>query len=176
MRPDHQVIAGCITRRAGADVAVHKRVSVDQLDRIIALGVNRRDRDDHGLRAQVEPEHRIGRVAVGRHDGRILPRERAGLVGDGVEGALVLAGVLVDAELVLRAVVHHERQPIDVAESRDVLGGEETGTALRERHVLCEGNGKGRRACGRQKITPAKHRNSFLLVGPCPSYTRASCA
>ena len=37
-------------------------------DRVVALRIDRRDRNHHRFGAQVHPQHRIGRVAVGRDD------------------------------------------------------------------------------------------------------------
>ena len=76
---DDEVVAGLEARRAAADVAVVVGVAVDQLHGVVALLRHRRHRDHHRLRAQVEPEHRIRRVAVRRDDRRVLVGERRGL-------------------------------------------------------------------------------------------------
>ena len=113
VRTGDEKVAGVEARRAAADVAVVVRIAVDQLHRVVASLGHRRHRNHHRLRAQVEPEHRIGRVAVGRDDGRVLVGEDPGFVVYRVERRLVLSRVLVDDELVHHRVVHDQRQAVD---------------------------------------------------------------
>ena len=108
-----EIVASLDTRGATADVAVVIGVAVDQLHRVVATPVDRRHRDHHRFGAQVQPQHRVRRVAVGRDDCRVLVGEHAGFVADRVERRLVLPGVLVDRELVHDRVVHHDRQAVD---------------------------------------------------------------
>ena len=143
---DHQIVARVAAGRARADIAVVVGAAVDQLDRVVALRVDRRHADHQGLRPEVHPQHRIGGIAIGRDDRGVLVGEHLVGVGDGVERRLVLAGILVDHELVQNCVVHHDRQAVGEAVLRDVDRGEEAGTGvLRERRA---GQGGSERAGG----------------------------
>ena len=108
-----EIVASLDPRSAAADVAVVIGVAVDQLHRVVATPVDRRHRDHHRFGAQVQPQHRVRRVAVGRDDSRVLVGENSGFVADRVERRLVLPRVLVDHELVHHRVVHHDRQAVD---------------------------------------------------------------
>ena len=125
VRADHHVVAGLAAGGAAADVAVIVGVAVEELHRVVALRVHRRDRKDDRLRAQVHPEQRIGRVAVRRDDGRVLVGGDVGLVLDLIERRLELPRIAVDGVFVHHAVVHHDRQAVDEACLGDVLCLEE---------------------------------------------------
>ena len=66
------------------------------------------------LGAQIDLQHRIGRIAVRRDDRGVLGREDAGLVDDRIERPLVLRGLLVDVELVQCLVAGDHRETVDV--------------------------------------------------------------
>jgi hypothetical protein len=81
---------GFDARCPAADIAVVVSVAIGQLHRVVTRLCHRRHRDHHGLRAQIEPEHRIGRVAVWRGDACVLVGEYPRLIDDLVEWPLVL--------------------------------------------------------------------------------------
>ena len=115
VRSNHEVIAGVIASGAAADVAIVVGVAIDELNRVVAFLLNGRHRHHHRLSPQVQPQHRIRRVTVGRDDGRVLVGEDAGIVVNLIEGRLELAGVAIHGKRILDRVVHHDRQPVDEA-------------------------------------------------------------
>ncbi len=119
---DHHVIARFRASRPAADIAVVEGVAVHQLHGVVTRRGHRRHADDHRLGAQVQPEHGVGRIAVGRNDRRVLPGEHARFVGDLVERRLVLPGIFVHDKLVHRRVIHHDGQAVDKALLGDGAG------------------------------------------------------
>lgn len=127
-RADDHIASGITAGGAGADITKIIRIKVVQLQRIVALGIDRRHGKDNGLGPQVQPCERIRRVAVGRDDGGIFICEDARLVEERIERRLVLARRLVDRVLIHDAIGHHHRQAIDEASLCNVLGLEEART------------------------------------------------
>src|SRR5437016_2432259 len=122
VRTDDQIIARLVTGGPAADITIVIGIAIDELDRVVALFFHCWHRDHHRLRAQIQPAHRIRRVAVRRDDRRVLVGSDAMLVVDLVEGRLVLAGLRVHGKLIHDRVVHHERQAVNESFFGDRLG------------------------------------------------------
>ena len=161
VRPDHHVVAGLASGGAGADIAVIVGVAVTELDRVVALRIDRRHGKDDRLCPQVQPHDRIGRVAVRRDDRGVLVGEDVGLVLDLVERRLELPRIAIDGVLVHDAVVHHDRQAVDEACFGNVLCLEEAwtvGARLRmRRSSLGRRDSDCSERCGTKKIAFRQH-------------------
>src|SRR5213592_4576087 len=119
---NHEIVARIVAGGPAADVTIVVGIAIDELDRVVALFFHCWHRDHHRLRAQIQPAHRIGRVAVRCDNRRVFGGGDAVLVIDLVEGRLELAGLRVHGKLIHDRVVHDERQAVNESFLGDRLG------------------------------------------------------
>ena len=114
VRTGDQEVSAAIAIGAGADVVDVVGVEIDQLQRVVAAGFDRGQRDDERLRPQIHDQEGIRRVRVGRDHPGVRRREDPGDVVHLVRRTLVLAPVRVQRELVDAEVVLDDWERVDV--------------------------------------------------------------
>ena len=127
VRSGEQVLPAAVAGGAAADVGEVVGVAVDELQRVVAVLLDRRDGQHQRFGAQVGADRRVRRVRVRRLDRLVLGRVNPCGVVDLVPAALVLGVVLVDEVGVLHPVVVDHREAVDVGllgDGAGLLGGD----------------------------------------------------
>ncbi len=91
VRPDHHIVASVIPCATRAYVTAVVEIVIAQHNRIIALRVNRGNREDNRLRTQIHPDQRAERIVVRQNHGRVLVAKDAAFVLYLVEGCFEFA-------------------------------------------------------------------------------------
>ena len=160
VRPGQQIAARVVARRPAADIGEVERVHVDELERIVAILVDRRHGEHQRLGAQVRADERIGGVRIRRLDRRVGRRVDARVVDERVPGRLVLVAAAIDEIGVLDAIVVDEREAVD----RRLLGD---GARFGGRELV---GGRGRRRSWRglrwrRRRSPARRLLAQAALG-----------
>ena len=162
IRPRQKVFPAAVAGGAAADVGHVVRVEVDELQRVVAVLLDRRDGQDQRFGAQVGAEGRVRRVRVRCLDRLVLGCVQPCGVVDLVPSALVLGVVLVDEVRVHDPVVVDDRKAVDVGLFRDrtrLLGRHGSGARRwrRRRRLLVPVGAARRQQCenGHEDADPA---------------------
>ncbi len=160
IRARDQEIASAVAGGAAADIREVEGVRVDELDAEVAVLLDRRDGQHHRLGTQVEADHGVGRIGIGRLHRHVRRGINAGRVMDDIPIAFVLGVRLIDVVGVLYAIAVDQREAVDVG-----LLGELARTSRRDQVRSFGGDGgcKGQRRKACSECPTCDHGSRSLI-------------
>ena len=97
-------------------------VEIDQLETVVSFPFHLGNGQDERFRAQVHPEHAVGRICVGCDHRLVVRSKQPCFAGHFVERPLVFRVVLVNDIVPHGLVIHDHGETVEVGFLRDVLG------------------------------------------------------
>ena len=149
IRPGEEETARVIAGRPAADIGEVEGVHVDELERVVAILVDRRHGEHQRFGSEVCAEEGVGRIGIRRLDRLVVRRVDARIVDERVPGRLVFGAAAIDEIGILDAIAVDEREAVDrrFLGDRACFGGRErvSGRGRRSHDEGSDGEAKDRR-------------------------------